>query len=301
MARVRFLTLLSIICTLAFETLGQSTNPKEIFLYFSPTGSKGFIRELSKDQVEITIDGKSAELLDLNEVSEPAMIGFLIDTSASVKNTILKDPSFFTGLQTFFDNLGIGNKYFLSSLADGESIFTDDPNLIKQGILDVREKGSPGGNTRLYDAMSENLDRFSGSSFQRNILIIISDGQDNVSKIHFEDLRSKFRKSDIECHYINVFTTGRSRDQFVIQSEAEARMGELMTKTGGGTHNLAKPEHAVMTFRVLAYQIRNCYRARIFAKTDSSKQKFRNVKVTIKSPDRRDNNVRISARHQIYL
>ncbi len=301
MVRIRSILLLLIFSTVVLDTLGQSPTSKEVILYFAPVGSKGFIRGLTKDQVDIKIGGKPANLFDLSEASEPAMIGFLVDTSASMKNSLLKDPSFFNGLGVFFDSLGTGNSYFLSSLADGEIISTGDPNLIKQGIFDVRKKGSPGGNTRLFDAMSENLDRFSGTSFQRKILIIISDGEDNVSKIHFEDLRTKFRKSDVECYFINVFTTGRTRDQFVIQSEAEARVGELVTNTGGGTHNLARPEHAVITFRALAYQIGNWYKARVFAKTDFSKQKLRDVKVTIKSPDRRDNNFRISARHQIYL
>ena len=78
---------------------------------------------------------------------------------------------------------------------------TDHASLAKA----IREI-SAGGSTALYDAVRQGLQELMRGRHQKKVLIVVTDGDDNSSRIRFEDLLEMAMRSEAQIYTIGMFS-----------------------------------------------------------------------------------------------
>lgn len=102
-----------------------------------------------------------------------------------------------------------------------------DHEMARRALRDV----SAGGRTRLYEALRVALQRFESSApaeNHRNVIVLLSDGEDTGSVISFEEVLDVARRSGVVVYVISVKTDGKHR-----VAAPTWQMTQLAHDTGG--------------------------------------------------------------------
>src|SRR4029077_6643974 len=91
----------------------------------------------------------------------------------------------------------------------------------------------PMGRTALLDAIELGMREMRGARYRKHALVIISDGGDNHSRYHEEQIRNDLKEADCQLYAMGIF------DEEDMKRTAEERKGpELLSElgkiTGGG-------------------------------------------------------------------
>jgi Ca-activated chloride channel homolog len=229
------------------------------------------------------VDEKEKRAIEYFESSdEPASIGILIDTSASIQFSEVRE----IGMQkpigdaiTRFLQLGNpGNEYFLMSFDRTSRVVTDWTSA--QALLAQRPGIGPlGHNTALYDACFTAVEKFQTANHSKRVLILVSDGQDNLSRHTFNQLRGLLRKSDI---VVCAITVGHSIDVGVILNTEGADIMAKIAETTGGEALLAGDAKELGTAsEALSIQLRHQYRIGFRAAGKVPPNQWRRLKLRI--------------------
>lgn len=192
---------------------GASTDAQQVFradtdmVLLSVTATAGGRRVggLERDQFTILEDGRPQEIAVFSRDPQPIALSILLDTSMSMdtKMGIAADAAV-----GFIRRLGRGDTAQIITFDNSTQIpqtFTNDTALLERAIRSARPGGSTSLYTAIYVAFSE-LDRVrrpAGDPIHRQAMIVLSDGEDTASRLRYEDVVDRARRSDVL-----VFTIG---------------------------------------------------------------------------------------------
>ncbi len=106
----------------------------------------------------------------------------------------------------FFANANPANEYFLVAFNQHPQVLlesTSDPSDVLS-ILDRMARVELKGQTALYDTLYLALDKVARRKHPRRALILVTDGQDNMSKYRFTDVRRALMESDATLYAIGL-------------------------------------------------------------------------------------------------
>src|SRR2546422_1062397 len=216
-------------------------------MLFTVTDKKGrFITDLGKEDFQVTENKKPQSIQEFTTESDlPLRIAILIDTSNSIRdrfkfeqqaavdfiNSVLR-PREDKAMVVSFD-----------TAAELVADLMDDPDKLSRAIRNLR----PGGGTALYDAIyfacRDRLQQDQPRHKFRRAIIIVSDGDDNQSKVTRDQALEMAQKADVVVYGIS---TNISR----IENDGDKVLKYLALETGG---------QAVFPFKVqdLAQSVEN--------------------------------------------
>jgi Ca-activated chloride channel family protein len=233
----------------------------------------GYVTGLSKDHFKISEDGSPREIIHFASVDTPVTIGLVVDNSGSMRSkrpeVILAGLAFAKQSnpqdQFFVVNF---NNYVLRGLPF-DVPFTDDLQMLRHA-LDYAE---PSGQTALYDAVAYALKHLEQSRFEKRTLIIVSDGGDNVSRLHFPELMSLIESSRATIYTIGlVDPTNRELNPSVLKKMAAVSGGEFFEPT--------EESQIVPVFDRISQEVRNRYTIGYVPNETTDKRLIRSVKVS---------------------
>jgi Ca-activated chloride channel homolog len=168
--------------------------------------SKHFVTTLTQTDFEIYEDGAKQEILyftNFNQGGEvPLTVALVVDTSGSVKDKLQLEID--TALE-FLRKILRPNKDLALLMQFGSEVelvqdFTDDIRRLEKGLDSLRA----GGGTALYDAVflacNDKLKHEAG----RKVIVVLSDGDDNQSKVKKEEAIAAAQKVDVLIYGIGV-------------------------------------------------------------------------------------------------
>jgi VWFA-related protein len=245
---------------------------------FTVTDRKGrFITDLSKSDFEVVEGKRGQNILEFNaETDLPLRMAILVDTSNSIRdrfrfiqeaaveflNSVMR-PREDKALVVSFDT----SAELVSDLAD-------DPEKLATAIRELR----PGGGTSLYDAIffasRDKLAQDQPRHKFRRAMVILSDGEDNQSRVSRDQALEMAQKADVVIYTIS---TNISR----LETGGDKVLKYLAAETGGLAFFPFKVEDLSQNFANIANELRHQYN--LFyrpepMKTDGSYQTV-NVKV----------------------
>ncbi len=157
--------------------------------------------------------------------------------------------------------------------------FTSDIKKMEEGLARIDSRGG----TAMRDAISMTIDRIKEAGKKdKKVMLVITDGNDNLSSISLERLVQKAHDSEILVYGIGILSSEEKREA----KKAKRAMEALATASGGAVYypnDLAEVEKLA---RDVAHEIRNQY-VLVYSPTNQALDgSFRQIKVAVTGANR---------------
>jgi VWFA-related protein len=243
------------------QNSGQFTIPvsvNEVYLIFTVTDSKGqFIRDLKLSDFALLDDQKApAQVFSFQQQTNlPLRVGLLIDTSTSIRRRFEFEQQ--AAIEFLLDNVHPGSdRAFVMGFdvaPDLKQDWTNDLDKLESGINALR----PGGGTALYDAVytacrDKLLGSARGQEPTRKALVLVSDGNDNQSRVYLDEAIKMCQRAETIVYAIDTNTSPtREKGDDVLKKISDA--------TGGITFTPERLEDISNGFREVGDELRSQY------------------------------------------
>ena len=225
-------------------------------LLFTVSDKKGrFVTDLSQKEFKVRDNGKLQTILAFNRESNlPLRIGILVDTSNSVRDRFRFEQE--AAIEFIRGVLREENdKAFLVSFDTAAELvvdFTHDLEKLAKGVRALH----PGGGTALYDAVyfacRDKLPEDSPPEQFRRALVILSDGEDNQSRVSREQAVEMAHKVEAVIFTISTNRSGVSLD-------GDRVLRRFSEQTGGLSLQPFQAADLGQSFENIANELRHQY------------------------------------------
>jgi Ca-activated chloride channel family protein len=241
---------------------------------------------LRRDNFQVFIDKDPAEIVDFRQEDEPLSVGIIFDASGSVADqhsmkSLIKDLQ--QALRTFIDTSNQSNEYFVMAFNIRPQLLLDWTS-DSRAIIDTLSVLQPKGNTALYDACYLAIDKVQHGRNSKRVLILVSDGEDNVSTYSFDQVRDELRVSDVLVYSINFSNTGFAGS--ALGTEGLEILNEL-SLVSGGTFFYKRNGRAITTseanaiFELIARELRQQYTIAVAPHNSSDTGKWHKIRIKV--------------------
>jgi Ca-activated chloride channel family protein len=160
-------------------------NVDEVVLYCSVVDSNGrLVQDLTKDDFHVFEDNVPQAVVAFQHSDIPVSMGILVDNSGSMAD---KRAAVNTAALDLVRASNPDDEAFIVNFSDEAFLdqdFTSDINKLREGLAHVESRGG----TALYDAVAASADQLAhGARHPKQVLLIVTDGEDNDSTINLED------------------------------------------------------------------------------------------------------------------
>ncbi len=225
-------------------------------LLFTVTDRKGrFVTDLGREDFQVFENKKKQTIAEFTaETDLPLRLAILIDTSNSIRDRFRFEQE---AAIEFINSVmrPRQDKAMLVSFDTSAEIvtdMTDDPERLAQGIRGLR----PGGGTALYDAIfyacRDRLIRDQPRHKFRRAIIIVSDGDDNQSRVTRDQALELAQKADVVIYSISTNITRTETD-------GDKVLKYLTAETGGQAFFPFKVQDLAQSFENIANELRHQY------------------------------------------
>ena len=250
-------------------------------------GRSDAVPGLPQDAFSIVEDGKPQQISFFNSADVPVSVGLVLDNSGSMiarQKMVVAGGLAFAAASHPEDELFviIFNENVRFGLPRTVS-FTHNRAMI-QGAL---SRFPPGGKTALHDAVVAAIDHLENAAHQKRILIVLSDGEDNASRLSKEDMLDKAARSNTIIYTVSSAMAGRAGD------DGDARVLRRLADASGGTAYFPRDDRDLVgAFAEIADNVRRGYALGYEPSNATHDGGFRRVQVRVRVPGRRNLTVR---------
>lgn len=230
----------------------------EVDLIFTVTDHHGhYISNLKQSDFALLDNQRAPARIDSfhQQINLPLRVGFLIDTSTSIRERFQFEQQ--AAISFLLDILKPkSDRAFVMGFDVAPNVtanWTNDVDALEQGIDSL----SPGGGTALYDALytacrDKMLDVSRGQEPVRKAIILISDGDDNQSRVYESEAIKECQRAETIIYSVSTnWTPSRGPGDKV--------MSELAEQTGGQVFFPPSVEEMSESFHSIEEELRSQY------------------------------------------
>jgi VWFA-related protein len=206
----------------------------EVNLIFTVTDRHGhYIPNLKLSDFALLDDQKAPERVNSfrQQINLPLRVGIVIDASTSIRSRFQFEQQSATEflLETLKSNKDRAFVMGFDVTPTVEQDWTDNIDALETGINRLR----PGGGTAMFDAVytacrDKLLDASRGQEPVRKAMILISDGDDNQSRVHADEAIKMCQRAETIIYAISTnWTPSRGKGDRILSDMAEATGGEV--------------------------------------------------------------------------
>jgi Ca-activated chloride channel homolog len=230
---------------------------EEVNVIFTATDKRGrFKKNLTPSDLAVYDDGKppAAVRSFRSETDLPLRVGLVLDVSGSITSRFTFEQEaairFFNQvIRPKTDQAFVMTFNSVPTLAQD---FTDNSQLLANAI----EKLAPGGGSAVYDALyqasTRKLMRTHADRPVRRVIILISDGEDNQSRVSMPEVIEAARRAEVVIYAISTMNSN-------IYSRGDKLMQKLAEETGGRVFFPNKIDDVVRAFNAIQEELRSQY------------------------------------------
>jgi VWFA-related protein len=180
---------------------------------------------LTKNEFRILDDGVLQEIEFFLSEDQPVAIGLVVDNSTSMapkRVEVIAAAEAFVASGNPHDELFTVNFSTWVSLGLPEGVaFTSDRAVLGQALAKIGARGQ----TAMYDGLAVALAHVDKSALDRKVLIVLSDGDDNRSRVSFDDVFEQALRSNATIYAVGVFDPIEGGDRKALERLAETTGG----------------------------------------------------------------------------
>jgi Ca-activated chloride channel homolog len=203
----------------------------EVNVVFTVTDKRGkFVKDLKQADFQVMDDSRQGAVRSFrSETNLPLRVGLLIDASNSVRDRFKFEQEAATEFlnQIIRSNFDRAFVIGFDTTPEVTQDFTDNTELLSKGVRMLR----PGGGTAMYDAIyyacrDKLLAYDKSNTATRRAIILLSDGEDNQSRVSREEALEMAQKAEVIIYAISTNTSGmKLRGDKVLEYFAEQTGG----------------------------------------------------------------------------
>jgi VWFA-related protein len=241
--------------------------------------TKKIINTLEQGDFKVTEDNTEQKITAFSRESDlPITLGLLIDTSGSERDTLgAEQEAAIRFLHRVLRKGDLAMVISFDSDADLLARLTDDPQTLDQAIRRARIAGAsmPGpfsGNppgTVFYDAVYLACEDRLAQEAGRKALVILTDAQDEGSRVRIEDAVEAAQRTDTVVHVLLISSYGGN----------EGAAKKLTDETGGRTIEVRSEKNLEQAFDEISEELRSQYVLGYYSTNTAHDGTFRKVKV----------------------
>ena len=226
-------------------------------LLFTVTDDNRLLTGLGRDDFEVFEDGVRQEIRDFDARTDlPLTVAIAIDVSGSIRQKLRFEQE--AAIEFFYSTVERDrDQGMLVTFDSGVEVlqeFTDSPEAFTESVRRIRA----GGGTALYDAIFLAItQRISAQPEGRRVLIVISDGDDNASRVSLTETLEVAQRNDVAIYAISTNSTESvgTREQ----ERGDRTLRTFAEETGGRPFFPFRLEELAVNFRDISEELRSQY------------------------------------------
>ena len=242
--------------------------------------SGGFASGLNKASFEIFEEGVRQEIRLFHHEDVPVTVGLIVDHSGSMDKKL---PDVIEAARTFVKFSSPLDEMFVVNFNENLTLglpgafhFSARADELAAAISRTRAEGM----TALYDAVAAGLNRLESGTRDKKILVVVSDGGDNASRLKIGELSKLAVRSGAIIYAIGIFAdSDPDRNPDVLKRLAQETGGEAIFPGDLSTVTAACER--------IARDIRNQYTLGYAPATQQRAGQWRTLRVTARSASRK--------------
>jgi Ca-activated chloride channel family protein len=247
---------------------------------------KQFVAGLQPADFAVFEDGVKQDVRFFEAASIPLDLVLLIDTSSSMRD---KMPVVHEAALGFLKTLRAGDRGSVIEFNDGVNVvetLTSDKSALEAAVRKTDAKGGTALNNALYIALKQFGKMTNpGGDVRRQAIAVLSDGNDTVSLVSFDDVLGQARRSGVSVYtialksqYENQATDGRR-----YFSESDYAMRTLARETGAQSFFPAQIGELKGIYAVIAEELSSQYSIGYSPTNSRMDGRFRRIAVHVTS------------------
>lgn len=238
---------------------------------------------LVRENFELSEDGRPLEIESFSSKDEPASVVIVYDNSGSTAGWRALEVA--RSFQIFLQYSNPENEYSLLMIGDGPQfrlLKSSGPSMVAEAFNRLATEPAV-GSSPIYDACFMGLNALKQSTYEKRVMIVISDGDDATSQLKFKDLEPLLKHSDVMVYSAAIVTGGfRPTGNGNISGE---EVLQKMAKVTGGASITPKDKQALKTgWGNIAWELRHQYRISFRPTPSPDKARWSNVSVKLAPP-----------------
>ena len=258
-----------------------SLNVEQVLLNVTVHDKKGsYVPNLPRESFQVFEEGRPEKIEYFLKEDVPVTMGVVIDASRSMRP---KYREVLSAVIAFIQASNPDDQTFLVHFNEQARLslpaatrFTDDVQLLRTALLRV----APDGQTALYDAIHLALKHAADGTWDKRVLVVLSDGGDNASRIDFDQLFSHVTRSDTIVYAIGL------ADEFNEDRNPKV-LKRLSRATGGRAYFPRRLADVVEICKSIAEDIRSQYLIGYTPDNLAMDGTFRRIRVAAQTPEGR--------------
>lgn len=268
-------------------TTTPTADEREVNFTVSVTNTYGLpIKGLKPEHFKVSSDKKPQQVTAFSEANEPISIEFLVDTSGSTELPTIQGNRLrfaIRGIKDFLQASNEANEYSILSFSNEAHLvldWTHDRQVVGKSLANLAGQ-PPKGYTAFYDACRQGMDMMRRASHRKRVIILLGDGEDNVSKDSWlGKLKREIRGDAVAFYSVSITSLARAGAASVVGQDA---LSDLAKLTGGTAFFPIDQSGVDGVFELLAMMLQNQY-AITFKPSQPADDKWHEIKIEIKLP-----------------
>ena len=157
------------------------------------------------------------------------------------------------------------------------SDFVSDRRKLRASVEGLRA----GGGTALWDAVAFALDHLKHGQNQKKVMVIITDGEDNLSRVNFRDLVRRVEEENVLIYTVGMFESSGLSGLFGSNRSMRKQLAQLAEATGAQTHFPANIEQCEAAMAAIARDVSWQYQLGYYPTNRARDGKWRKIKVVV--------------------
>ena len=247
---------------------------------------------LAQQDFTLFEDGKPQGITFFTAEQQPISVAIVVDTSGSMVDKIddVRDA-----VQHFVDRLAPADEVALLRFSTDVELlieFGDSRDRARRAIDRLR----PNGGTALFDAVVAGLEEVRRGKHQKKALLLVTDGNDNASRIRQRDAIDAATKSEVLVYGLGIgHGEGGSfgHDRFDQQDRVDIGLLERLSERTGGRSYLLEEAHKKgvdlvdQTVQQVGSELRQQYSLGYYPTNTAADGTFRKIEVKVTNRDYR--------------
>jgi len=257
-----------------------SVGTRLVVLPISVSDKSGkLITDLPQKSFKVFENGVEQPIKLFKREDVPVSLGIIIDNSGSMRE---KRQKVETASVDLVKASNPQDEVFIVNFNDEAYLdveFTNDIKKMEEGVARIDSRGG----TAMRDAINKSIDYLKDKGKrQKKVLLVITDGNDNASRISLEKLVTRAQQSEVLIYAIGLLNEEERHEAKI----AKRALDSLSRESGGLTfYPKSVAEVDELTLQV-AHELRNQYTLAYSPTVQEMDGSFRQIKVTVNGPGR---------------